>query len=188
MRLSGKTITAAALLATAIGGVVAISPAFAQQADQAARVASPQTMMGHGSMRGGPGDMLHFVARSEALLEQFDTNEDGVVTQDEIDAVRAAELAEYDTDGEGTLSLEEYQAYWLSRLYERMVDAFQHLDADGDGEVTIDEFNAGLANIVERLDASGDGALGEDDRPERPAERMGPGGPNGPAHGPGSRF
>ena len=85
------------------------------------------------------------------------------MTQEEIDGVRAAELAEYDADGDGTLNLEEYQALWLARVYERMVDAFQALDANGDGEITIEEFNAGLANIVARMDQDGDGALGETD-------------------------
>ena len=108
------------------------------------------------------------------LFATFDTDGDGLVTQDEIDGVRAAELAEFDADGDGTLSLEEYQALWLARVYERMVDAFQQLDADGNGEITIEEFNAGLANIVARMDQNGDGALGEDDRPD---ERVRPGGP-----------
>ena len=113
------------------------------------------------------------------LFATFDTDGDGLVTQEEIDGVRAAELAEFDADGDGTLSLEEYQALWLARVYERMVDAFQQLDADGDGEITIEEFNAGLANIVALMDQNGDGALGEDDRPDqrvRPTDRAaGPG-------------
>jgi hypothetical protein len=90
------------------------------------------------------------------------------VTQAEIDAVRAGELATYDANGDGTLNLEEYQALWLAKMFERMVDAFQHFDANGDGNVTADEFNVGFANIVALRDADGDGALGPTDRPERP--------------------
>jgi hypothetical protein len=171
MKLTGKSIAAAALIATAIGSVIAIAPTYAQNATTPAATDVAQTPMRMGDdHRGGPGpqQMAGYVIRAEALLEHFDANGDGIVTQEEIDTARAAELAQYDADGDGTLSLEEYQAYWLDRFYERMVDAFQQLDANGDGQITADEFNAGLANIVARLDQNGDGGLGADDHPAMP--------------------
>ncbi|MHA1559405.1 MAG: EF-hand domain-containing protein [Alphaproteobacteria bacterium] len=176
MKTSAKVITLSAALATGLGAVYAIAPSYAQegaetvaQLDRGAPGApGPQHRAGPGDRGTGPMDHIR------ELFATFDTDGDGLVTQDEIDGVRAAELAEFDADGDGTLSLEEYQALWLARVYERMVDAFQQLDADGDGEITIEEFNAGLANIVARMDQNGDGALGEDDRPD---ERVRPGGP-----------
>jgi hypothetical protein len=169
VKLTGKTIALAALMTTALGTAVAVIPSYAQDnsATTTTDAAAPTdtAMIRIGPHTGGPGDaMFGMVAHAEALLEQFDTNGDGAISQDEIDAQRAADLAQYDTNGDGTLSLEEYQAYWMARFYERMVDAFQQLDANGDGEITADEFNAGLANIVARLDQNGDGVLNADDR------------------------
>ncbi len=170
MKLSGKSIALAALMTTALGSAVAVIPSYAQDAAAPATTARPTDVAMAGPRAGGPGpnagpgNMFEMVVHAEALLEQFDTNGDGAVSQDEIDAVRAADLAQYDTNGDGTLSLEEYQAYWMARFYERMVDAFQRLDANGDGEITAEEFNAGLADIVAHLDRNGDGVLNADDR------------------------
>jgi len=178
MRLTRKSVAAAALIATAaLGTAIAIAPSYAQDGVTVTETAQLHARMRAAGVHPGPGpqEVFAHIARAEALIEKFDTDGNGIVTQEEIDAVRAAELAEYDADGDGNLSLEEYQAYWLDRFYERMVDAFQELDADGDGEITDAEFNAGFANIVARLDANGDGGLNADDRPDVPM--AGPGGP-----------
>ena len=50
------------------------------------------------------------------LIDQFDTNKDGKLTQAEIDAARQERLAEFDADKNGALSLEEYQALWLDAM------------------------------------------------------------------------
>lgn len=179
MKTSAKVITLSAALATGLGAVYAIAPSYAQEAEETVAQLDRGGPGAPGQQhRAGPGDRgdrgAGPMGQIQQLFATFDTDGDGLVTQDEIDGVRAAELAEFDADGDGTLSLEEYQALWLARVYERMVDAFQKLDADGDGEITIEEFNAGLANIVARMDQNDDGALGEDDRPD---ERVRPGGP-----------
>lgn len=112
------------------------------------------------------------------MLETFDTDGDGAVTQAEIDAYRANQIAEADANGDGVLSLEEYEAVWAKATRERMVDQFQAHDADGDGSVTAEEFNARFDGLVERMDQNGDGLLDSEDRPERGArgERGGRGG------------
>lgn len=101
------------------------------------------------------------------MLEIFDTNGDGAVTQAEIDAFRAEQIATHDTDGDGSLTLEEYQALWGEVMRERMVDQFQRHDDDGDGVVTAEEFNERFGRIVERMDRNGDGQLDQEDRPDR---------------------
>jgi hypothetical protein len=192
VKLSRTRIAAAALLSTGVLTAAAIFPSYAQDAAPAAPAAvAPAGIMIHARL-GGPGfgghGGPHLAAIAQDLLATYDTDGNGTVTQAEIDAVRAAELATYDANGDGTLNLEEYQALWLAKVYERMVDAFQHLDANGDGNVTAEEFNAGLANIVALRDADGDGALGPTDRPERPAmaieRQVHPGFGGGPGAGP----
>lgn len=102
-----------------------------------------------------------------AMLESFDTNSDGQLTQAEIDAARADRFAAFDTDGNGALSLQEYEALWLDAMRERMVDRFQSLDNDGDAVVTSDEFIAPFGSVVRRMDRNEDGVLSADDMGRR---------------------
>jgi Ca2+-binding EF-hand superfamily protein len=123
---------------------------------------------GAGHHGGGPG---WHSGRMERLFEQFDTNQDGVVTQVEIDEVRSSRLAEFDADGDGSLTLEEYQALWLDAMRERMVDQFQAHDDDGDGLVTVEEFGERYDSMVGRLDRNDDGEITQDDLRRRPRDR-----------------
>lgn len=124
---------------------------------------------GHHGPR-GPGGMR--------LMDQFDTNKDGKLTQDEIDAARKAQIAKYDANGDGVLSLEEYQALWLDAMRPMMVRQFQANDADASGTITVEEFTARFATTVRDLDRNGDGVLTID---ELRGPRRGP----GPMQGPG---
>jgi hypothetical protein len=133
-----------------------------------------------GGRGGGPG---------MTLLDTFDTNKDGRITQEEIDAARQQQLARYDRNGDGQLSLEEYQALWLDAMRERMVRQFQANDRDGNGEITVVEFQERFADVVRDRDRNGDGALTADElRPRRGwhgGRDRGPGpGDDGPGRGP----
>ncbi|MGF1610581.1 MAG: EF-hand domain-containing protein [Kiloniellales bacterium] len=116
-------------------------------------------MARHHGGRHGHGD--RFILR---LIERYDADGDGKVSQDEIDQGRAERLARFDTDQDGKLSLAEFEALWLEAMRERMVRSFQRFDRDGDGLVTADEYARPLNYMVERHDRSGDGLLGFDDR------------------------
>ena len=105
----------------------------------------------------------HGQRRFEHLLESYDSNEDGKLTQAEIDAVRAERLAKFDADGDGSLTLQEYEALWLDAMRERMVDRFQSHDDDGDGRVTAEEFGERHSKMVARRDRDGDGEITRDD-------------------------
>jgi Ca2+-binding EF-hand superfamily protein len=114
-------------------------------------------MRGHHAAHGGSN-----------MLETFDTNGDGQLTQAEINSFRSERHAKFDADGNGTLSLQEYEALWLDAYRERMVDEFQRHDDDGNGLVTTEEFNDPFANMVTRMDRNDDGILsGEELRPKR---------------------
>jgi Ca2+-binding EF-hand superfamily protein len=104
----------------------------------------------------GPGGGTGF-------FERFDANQDGRLTQAEVDEVRRTQLTEFDQNDDGSLSLEEYQALWLDAMRERMVDQFQAHDDDGDGMVTVEEFGERFDGMVSRLDANDDGAVTVDE-------------------------
>jgi len=108
---------------------------------------------------GGRHGRGHHGGFGHGLFETYDANDDGRLTQAEIDQVRQDRLAEFDQDGDGSLSLEEYQALWMDAMRERMVDRFQSHDDDGDGTVTAEEFTEPLDRIVSRLDRNDDGEL-----------------------------
>ena len=101
------------------------------------------------------------------MLLGFDANEDGKLSQEEIDQGRANQLKKFDKNGDGTLNLAEYEALWLDAKRERMVDRFQGHDADGDGKVTTEEFGKRFANMVKYMDSNDDGVLDETDMRRR---------------------
>ena len=119
----------------------------------------------HGHDRHGGGAMR--------LFEQFDANQDGRLTQAEVDQVRQSRLAEFDQNGDGSLSLEEYQALWMDVMRERMVDRFQAHDDDGDGMVTAEEFGEPFNRVVSRLDTDDDGEQTADEVRRRGERRGG---------------
>ncbi len=106
----------------------------------------------HHGRRGG-GEMFR------NIFDAVDANDDGAVTQEEVDAFRAAKLAEADASGDGALSIEEFDTLYREFTRFRMVDAFQELDADGDGVIGTEEIDGRLGRIVERMDRDGDGTL-----------------------------
>ena len=128
---------------------------------------------GHGQHGGRHGKGRKMMRR---MMEQFDANADGSLTQSEIDQGRTEQMAKYDSDKDGNLSLQEFEALWLERMRPRMVDRFQNLDEDGDATVTSAEFLDPFANMVERHDRNGDGALSKDDRRKRGWRRSDDGG------------
>lgn len=100
----------------------------------------------------------------ERLLERFDTDKDGKLTQEELDAARKDLLAKHDADKDGKLSLQEFEPLWLEVMRRRMVRGFQRLDRDGDAAVTLEEFLKPFAHTVEVMDRNGDGSVSRGDR------------------------
>jgi hypothetical protein len=119
--------------------------------------------MGHWGMGSGHGRMM----MAQHLMERYDADKDGKVTQQEIDRNRTEWQKQFDADKNGTLSLGEFQNLWLKARNEEMVREFQSFDRDGDGQVTLDEYTGPMANIVADRDRNGDGALSREDRPQR---------------------
>ncbi len=111
---------------------------------------------GHRS-RGHKGWGMH------RMMGRFDTNEDGKLTQAELDEARTKLLATHDGNKDGKLSLAEFEKLWLEVKRQRMVRGFQKIDRDGDATITLDEFLKPFSRIVERLDRNEDGVLDRTD-------------------------
>lgn len=101
-------------------------------------------------------------------FEQVDTNADGKITQEELDAHRAAKFAEADTDGDGTLSSEELaasaDAKKAARKEKRLERMIERHDTNGDGKLSAEEMAPkGESSMVEKLDTDGDGAVSKEE-------------------------
>jgi Ca2+-binding EF-hand superfamily protein len=99
----------------------------------------------------------------EQMVERYDANKDGKISQEEIDANRTSWLTEFDGDKSGSLALSEFQNLWLKARNQQMVREFQQFDRDGNGQVTLDEYKLPLSKIVAELDQDKDSALSDDE-------------------------
>ncbi|WP_161862904.1 EF-hand domain-containing protein [Algicella marina] len=156
--------TRATTLALILTTVSLAAPAMAQQGQPQGgeRLYKAHAERSADHKRGGK--FSHRAAgRMMQLFEQYDANDDGSLTQEELTEGRNAQLGSFDADSSGGLTLEEYQNLWLDAMRERMVDQFQSHDDDGDGIVTAEEFGERFEGLVARLDRNGDGALNRED-------------------------
>jgi hypothetical protein len=111
---------------------------------------------------GGCGGMAGKMI-GQHVVERFDTDADGRLTQAEIDSARAEHMARYDADADGALTLEEFEGLFHELTQPLTVRAFQMLDPDGDASISADELDQRLARAVARHDRNGDGALSPED-------------------------
>ena len=114
-----------------------------------------------------------FLRRGLSLLDTFDANADGTLTQAEVDQVRNERLSAFDTNNDGNLTLDEYEMLWMDAMRERMIDQFQDHDDDGNGIVTAAEFADPYRRLVARMDADGDGTVTRDEM-RSPSQRTRP--------------
>lgn len=162
-----KTTTKIAVAIVAVAGVA--GAALSAQADSrwSGRHGGP-TQEAYGGHHGGHHGMRHGGGRHGGrhmfrLLEAFDANDDGQLSQEEIDQARGERFGRFDSDTDQALTLQEYEQLWLDAMRERMVDRFQHLDADGDGRVTTEEFQRPYGKVVQRMDRNEDGVIDRQD-------------------------
>ena len=109
---------------------------------------------------GGPFHMM-----ADEMLGSVDTNSDGALSQDEIDAAVTARYAAFDANKDGKLSLDEFQLLWADLTRPIAVRAFQFLDPNGDGLVERTEVDKRFGCLVARLDRNNDAKLSPEDRP-----------------------
>jgi Ca2+-binding EF-hand superfamily protein len=116
----------------------------------------------------GPGGH----GRPGPRLMDFDTNQDGSITGDEVQAVLTERFTVADTDGDGLLTQDEMSIAHEQLRKEEAAKRFAELDTDGNGLVSLEEFQAtmpsfsgkrggGAERMFSRLDQDGDGSLSE---------------------------
>ena len=129
-----------------------------------------------------------------ARLAQFDADGDGILSEEERDAMRRSfreqMLARLDTDGDGRVSRDERRAAGRERFEqsERGQELMRQFDADGDGVLNEAEQAAMDAHLaeereaqreerrardLERYDLDGDGELSREERQAQQDERRG---------------
>lgn len=80
------------------------------------------------------------------MLLKYDSNNDGIVSRDEIIAGKTAEFAEADSDADGYLSWSEFNTLMTNKQTSRITSIFSVMDADTSGDVTVDEFASAFAD------------------------------------------
>lgn len=88
-------------------------------------------------------------------FEEADQNDDGKVTQQELQAAIAAKFAAIDADKDGKVTEEELAAMRTQRKGER----FAQLDANNDGAISPDEAPPRMKQHFAKADADGDGKI-----------------------------
>ncbi len=151
MQRKTKFLVSAAAAVLTIGGVAGIAMAGKGE--------------GWGGMHGMWGG--HGRGMGQEMMERYDADKDGKLTQAEIDQNRTATYAEFDADRNAGLSLDEFRALWLKAKGEMIVREFQFFDADGNGQLTLEEYKTPMSGMVAMRDRNGDGVLSMEDRGRR---------------------
>ena len=115
------------------------------------------------AQEGGP------MKTNRPVFSELDTNGDGQVTAEELEALHIARLSDIDTDGDGFLTAEEFQAHRAAQADERadrrLQRMIERMDTDGDGKVSLQEAQARSpgTRMIDRLDRNDDGAVSEEE-------------------------
>ena len=119
-------------------------------------------------------------AHAAARFAEADTDKDGFLTPEEMMASRVGKRAErmlerHDTDGNGQLSADELEAAAAERGGKRANRMMTRLDTNNDGKLALEEMTARRdpARIFERLDSDGNGTLSAEEFAEARKHRHG---------------
>ena len=125
-------------------------------------VAAALTGLAIGGAAYAKGDKPH---GPKVTFEQLDTNQDGQVTEAEMQAHGAARFAQADTDGDGFLTESEIEAAGQERAKKKSARMIKHLDADKDGKLSVEEMGkrGGKGDRFAKLDTDNSGGLSKEE-------------------------
>lgn len=92
-------------------------------------------------------------------IKTMDSNGDGLLQKDEVQARLDAIFADADANKDGALSEDEIRDQFLAMRNQRFDDRFAALDADKSGGLTPDELKGRDGKLFERADADKDGVV-----------------------------
>ena len=99
----------------------------------------------------------------ELILFRFDTNEDGLLTEDEVNEKVWGRIVEADANDDGAVSFEELQDSHGQRVPDCpkpiIESIFERFDVNKDGSLTADEVNEKLWSRLAKADINEDGAV-----------------------------
>lgn len=114
------------------------------------------------------------------IMQRFDANNDGKITQQEFSAGHDDWFKTLDTDGDGVISRGEFTRAVPARNPNRAAQMFTGYDANGNGSIDAAEFRQARTARFQRLDRNSDGVLTSDETVLRRGGGRGPGfGPSG---------
>lgn len=98
-------------------------------------------------------------------FDRLDTDGDGKVTAEEMNAKHEAMIENADSDGDGAVTKEEMKAYHEARRAEWREK--RDPDKNGDGVVDRQEYINAAQDRFERMDKNGNGVIDEDEKHNR---------------------
>ena len=153
-----KTIIAAGVSVVALGSVAYAAPGMMKYAE--------------------PVTLSDAQAKSAAMFDRMDVNDDGQIDQADREARHDERFARLDTDGDGVISRAEFDAMHEKRGMRGEVKRGGHhgkrgggmhmmgkmADTNNDGIITRAEFDAGVKAHFAKMDTDGDGTVTAEER------------------------
>lgn len=139
-------------LALALGCTVAFVPAAHAEGNGAC----------HGKEGGKRGKGFKKM-NPQAFIQKFDKNGDGILEVRELPEKLQGRLAPADTNRDGRLSVEEIEAHRATRKAEHGKKHFAKLDKNGDGVLTKDEVGEKKWERIGKADANQDGKVTQEE-------------------------
>jgi len=125
-------------------------------------VATVSAAYAFGPARGGHGMWGHHGMR---WIARADANKDGVITREEVHALRAKRFARFDADSDGVVSAAEVEQHVKERIALMTKRIVRRFDQDRDGAITKAEFNRFADERFGWIDLNDDGKVTEDELP-----------------------